>query len=135
MTPGGAATRCWSDRPARRLEAPAKSQGAESIDGDATKESGTMKECQIEGTMAFAQRSAVEAALRDNRSNLSHAARQLRVGRTTLYRLLKRFEIEPDVALREPPSRLASKAARDPRTSVRLIDGAWYLVSGDGGPR
>ncbi|MGK6324327.1 helix-turn-helix domain-containing protein [Sphingomonas sp. DT-51] len=39
-------------------------------------------------------RHAVKAALRDNRCDMSQTARQLRVGRTTLYRLIKRFEIE-----------------------------------------
>jgi hypothetical protein len=87
----------------------------------------TTKECQIEGTMAFAQRSAVEAALRDNRCNLSHAARQLRVGRTTLYRLIKRFEIEVDEMPRAP----APRGGRAP-SSVRLVDGIWYLVGGEG---
>ncbi|MBW6526360.1 helix-turn-helix domain-containing protein [Sphingomonas sp. RHCKR7] len=90
----------------------------------------TTKECQVEGTMAFAQRSAVEAALRDNHCNLSHAARQLRVGRTTLYRLIKRFEIEVDVMPRQPAARAARRATAP--TSVRLIDGVWYLVGGDG---
>ncbi|WP_260158672.1 helix-turn-helix domain-containing protein [Sphingomonas sp. BK345] len=88
-----------------------------------------MKECQIEGTMAFAQRSAVEAALRDNRCNLSHAARQLRVGRTTLYRLIKRFEIEVEIMPRTQLPRL--RAATQAPTSVRLVDGVWYLVRAD----
>ncbi|WP_260181142.1 helix-turn-helix domain-containing protein [Sphingomonas sp. BK580] len=91
-----------------------------------------MKECQIEGTMAFAQRTAVEAALRDNRCNLSHAARQLRVGRTTLYRLIKRFEIEVDVVPRTPPPRSRADAVSRAPTSVRLVDGVWYLVSASG---
>jgi len=89
-----------------------------------------MKECQIEGTMAFAQRSAVEAALRDNRCNLSHAARQLRVGRTTLYRLIKRFGIEVEIMQRTQLPRL--RAATQAPTSVRLVDGVWYLVRADG---
>ncbi|WP_462209667.1 helix-turn-helix domain-containing protein [Sphingomonas citri] len=92
----------------------------------------TMKECQIEGTMAFAQRSAVEAALRDNRCNLSHAARQLRVGRTTLYRLIKRFEIEVEITPRPPLPRPRANAASQAPTSVRLVDGVWYLVRADG---
>ncbi|MBY9063652.1 helix-turn-helix domain-containing protein [Sphingomonas yunnanensis] len=87
-----------------------------------------MKECQIEGTMAFAQRSAVEAALRDNRCNMSHAARQLRVGRTTLYRLIKRFEIEVAVM----PRQLAIAGPAAASTSVRLVDGVWYLVNAGG---
>ena len=91
-----------------------------------------MKECQIEGTMAFAQRSAVEAALLDNRCNLSHAARQLRVGRTTLYRLIKRFDIEVVIPPRAAPRRPRSHAAREAPTSVRLVDGVWYLVGADG---
>ena len=90
-----------------------------------------MKECQIEGTMAFAQRTAVEAALRDNRCNLSHAARQLRVGRTTLYRLIKRFEIEVNMPRTTLP-RSRSDATNKASTSVRLVDGVWYLTSADG---
>lgn len=92
-----------------------------------------MKECQIEGTMAFAQRSAVEAALRDNRCNMSHAARQLRVGRTTLYRLIKRFEIEVLVPPRASLPRSEPGSSGAAPTSVRLVDGVWYLVGAEGG--
>ena len=91
-----------------------------------------MKEGQIEGTMAFAQRAAVEAALRDNRCNMSHAARQLRVGRTTLYRLIKRFEIEVDIMPRTTLPRPGSNATIKAPTSVRLVDGVWYLVGAEG---
>lgn len=88
----------------------------------------TTSEWQVEGTLAFAQRAAVIVALRDNGCNLTHAARQLRIGRTTLYRLIKRFELDVTFApeTRARPSRRRRPEAQ--QTSVRLVDGIWYLV-------
>jgi hypothetical protein len=129
--PDGRATRCWNEGLACSRERDAASS-ATGTDSQA-RNIATMKECQIEGTMAFAQRSAVEAALRDNRCNMSHAARQLRVGRTTLYRLIKRFEIEVLVPPRASLPRSDAGSTGAAPTSVRLVDGVWYLVGADGG--
>lgn len=49
--------------------------------------------CETEGTMAFAQRSAIEAALVENHGNVALAALQLRIGRSTVYRLMNVYDI------------------------------------------
>lgn len=47
----------------------------------------------VEGTMEKAQRDALEAALVACRFNIGAAAARLRVGRSTVYRLLTKYEI------------------------------------------
>ena len=89
----------------------------------------TTNECEVEGTLAFAQRAAVVAALCENGCNLTHAARQLRVGRTTLYRLIKRFDVDVTVAAEVNVGPTRRRSATGKQTSVRLVDGIWYLVN------
>lgn len=81
----------------------------------------------IEGTMAHAQRAAVLSALCATNNNLSQAARHLRIGRTTLYRLLNEYEVSLDKpsGRRTVASRRATSDTHAPR--VRLVDGVWYL--------
>lgn len=81
----------------------------------------------VEGTMAHAQRAAIVAALCATKNNLSEAARHLRIGRTTLYRLLAEYQITlaSSARGRSVASRRSTSDARAPR--VRLVDGVWYL--------
>jgi hypothetical protein len=89
---------------------------------------------QISGTMAAAQRDAILAALLATDNNLTHAAQRLRIGRTTLYRLIKSY----DILLTERVPRRRPVGVSTPRTidgradgapsRVILVDGAWYLV-------
>lgn len=90
---------------------------------------------QISGTMAAAQRDAILAALLATDNNLTHAAQRLRIGRTTLYRLIKSY----DIIMTERVPRRRVAAAGAPRavdghdgaaSRVILVDGAWYLVPG-----
>lgn len=48
---------------------------------------------QIKGTMAFAERIAVMNALAQNSFCISRTARQLRISRSTTYRLIRDYEI------------------------------------------
>jgi hypothetical protein len=85
------------------------------------------KDYTAEGTMAYAQRIAILSALQSTNHNLSQTARHLRIGRTTLYRLIEDYQIKVDATARRqdcPGRRLASARAR---SRVRLIDGIWYL--------
>ena len=59
-----------------------------------------MLEWQVEGTLAKAERDAVIAALAHCDGCVSGAAARLRVGRSTLYRMMAAFEI--DSLLRVP---------------------------------
>ena len=90
---------------------------------------------QISGTMAAAQRDAILAALLATDTNLTHAAQRLRIGRTTLYRLIKSY----DILLTERVPRRRVTAAGAPRavdgragaaSRVIQVDGAWSLVPG-----
>lgn len=78
---------------------------------------------QIEGTMAHAQRAAIQSALRLSGYNLSAAADRLRIGRTTLYRLIL---VDEEARRSGAPRRRRSVAKSQPR--VTLVDGNWYLV-------
>ena len=49
------------------------------------------------GTMAYAKREAIVSALKAANYNFSAAAAKLEVGRTTLYRLAEKYEIELEV--------------------------------------
>ncbi|MGK6322178.1 helix-turn-helix domain-containing protein [Sphingomonas sp. DT-51] len=88
---------------------------------------------QISGTMAAAQRDAILAALLATDNNLTHAAQRLRIGRTTLYRLIKSYDII--MTERVPRRRVAAGGPRGidghkdgAASRVILVDGAWYLV-------
>jgi hypothetical protein len=91
------------------------------------------KDCTVEGTMAHAQRAAVCAALSATNYNLSEAARHLRIGRTTLYRLLQHYAIPIDeVGRRNGGTRRYPAELHEPQ--VRLIDGVWYLEGARSNP-
>lgn len=51
-------------------------------------------------TMANLEKSAIENSIKQNRGNLSQAAKTLGIGRATLYRKVKQYSIET-VALRK----------------------------------
>jgi DNA-binding IclR family transcriptional regulator len=86
-----------------------------------------IKDHAIEGTMAYAQRVAILAALGATNNNLSEAARHLRIGRTTIYRLLEEYQITPTTFAggRSAACRRSIPDEHAPR--VRLVDGVWYL--------
>ena len=50
-----------------------------------------LRDWEIEGTMAKAQRDALLQALEANDFRPTRAAAQLRIGRSTIYRLMKRY--------------------------------------------
>lgn len=78
---------------ARELDMPSGSQRT-SFNQDQVEDRRTgRRACETEGTMAFAQRSAIEAALLENDGNIALAALQLRVGRSTVYRLINVYDI------------------------------------------
>jgi transposase len=91
---------------------------------------------KIEGTMASAQRAAIVAALHASSFRVSEAARILGVGRTTIYRLIRVYEIPIPQAVvddvRSSPELVARSDARSTRAKaeelkVTLKDGAYYL--------
>lgn len=86
-----------------------------------------IRDHSIEGTMAHAQRIAILAALQATNNNLSEAARYLRIGRTTLYRLLEEYQIAlaTSAGRRNAVSRRSIPDTHAPR--VRLVDDIWYL--------
>lgn len=76
---------------------------------------------QVEGTMAYAQREAIQTALDQNAYNLTRTALQLRIGRTTLYRLMDAYDVRATPA--EPLDKPGGVQAR-----VTLMNGNWYLA-------
>ena len=81
----------------------------------------------VEGTMAHAQRAAILAALQLTKYNLSEASRQLRIGRTTLYRLIHDYQIVLDAAVRRQSGTVRLSTSARSQSQVRLVDGIWYL--------
>lgn len=80
----------------------------------------------VQGTLAYAQRIAIEEALRGCSYNLSQAAKRLQIGRTTLYKLMEKYHIggmEPGKRLHSRGPETATNDARE----VYYIDGIWYL--------
>jgi DNA-binding NtrC family response regulator len=62
----------------------------------------------FEFSLAHAERSAVERAMRYARGNKRKAARLLRIGKTTLYRKLHGYDAEFDAPVEEPPQPIAT---------------------------
>lgn len=80
----------------------------------------------VQGTLAYAQRIAIEEALRGCGYNLSQAAKRLQIGRTTLYKLMEKYQIggvEPGRGLHCRGPKTATNDGRQ----VYYIDGSWYL--------
>jgi hypothetical protein len=92
------------------------------------------EDCTVEGTMAHAQRAAVCAALSATNYNLSETARHLRIGRTTLYRLLQHYAIPLHEAGRRRKGGTRRYSAESDEPQVRLIEGVWYLESARSNP-
>lgn len=82
---------------------------------------------QIEGTMAYAQRAAIQSALRISSYNLSAAAERLRISRTTLYRLIDQYDIKFDRETRRSGATRRRRSAGNSQPRVTLVDGNWYL--------
>lgn len=82
----------------------------------------------VQGTLAYAQRIAIEEALRGCGYNLSQAAKRLQIGRTTLYKLMEKYESDGAEPGRGLHSRGPETATNDAR-EVYYIDGIWYLRS------
>lgn len=80
----------------------------------------------VQGTLAYAQRIAIEEALRECGYNVSQAAKHLQIGRTTLYKLMERYQIlgvHPRKGLHSREPETANNDGRE----VYYIDGSWYL--------
>lgn len=88
-------------------------------------------DCHVEGTMAYAQREAIERTLLNCSYNLTRSAEQLRIGRTTLYRLVNHYCIKIDNAARIKSSKVKRINPSSVTTNVVLIGGNWYLVSNE----
>ena len=75
------------------------------------------KNWQYPGSMAEAKRNAILAALAVANGRCSDAAKILRIGRSTLYRLMQEFEIEGDLLqfAQQPEPQLSLDAAPDAR--------------------
>lgn len=78
--------------------------------------------------MAYAQREAIQAALDRNAYNLTRTALQLRIGRTTLYRLMDAYEVRPAPADAPAAAAGAGEQPGGPRPHVTLVNGNWYLA-------
>ena len=94
----------------------------------------------VEGTMEKAQRDALESALEACRFNIGAAAARLRVGRSTVYRLLTKYEIaipaRPQRNQR-PLEQQLSVAKFSERSASRIVihEGKLYIVKdGAGAP-
>lgn len=79
--------------------------------------------------MAFAQRNAIIAALRHNGGNVTLAARQLRIGRATLYRLVKAYDIRPASHDGHPTDASADAGEEARRSRIVFMNDAWYLTT------
>lgn len=80
----------------------------------------------VEGTLAYAQRVAIEEALQQCGYNISQAAKRLQIGRTTLYNLIEKYRIGGV----EPGERLHSKRLKSISNysrQVYYLDGGWYF--------
>lgn len=67
---------------------------------------------KVPGTLAYAERAALSAALEATNFSIKNAAARLRIGRSTIYRLMQRFEITV-------PARTIRVAA--PLTSIKFV--------------
>jgi hypothetical protein len=83
------------------------------VDRPESKRSAIAK-CLPAGSMAEAQRNAILAALVHSGGNMSIAAERLRVGRTSLYRMVGEFGITL-------PSRQSRRAARKPASRAARV--------------
>lgn len=89
--------------------------------------------CNVEGTLAYAQRVAIEEALKECGYNISHAAKRLQIGRTTLYNLMQKYRIVGVEPRERLSSRMLTKPRRDP-SEVHYLNGNWYLRSSGNKP-
>jgi hypothetical protein len=93
---------------------------------------------QCEGTMAKAQRDAIEAALVACDYSIASAAKRLRIGRSTIYRLLRAYEMRvertlddaPKIEMRRSPPGRAKLPTSPTGPKVVLRQGGWYLEQG-----
>lgn len=80
----------------------------------------------VQGTLAYAQRIAIEEALQECGYNISQAAKRLQIGRTTLYKLIEKYRIGGV----EPAERLHAnrpEATINDGREIYFSDGSWYL--------
>lgn len=86
----------------------------------------TSEKHNVQGTLAYAQRVAIEEALKECGYNMSQAAKLLQIGRTTLYRFMEKYRIggvEPGERLHASRSETAINDGRE----IYYLDGSWYL--------
>lgn len=80
---------------------------------------------QTEGTMAHAQRTALVAALAHCGGDVVAAARRLRIGRSTVYRLAERYHVTLRGGLTRRRTPASGKAGKP---SVALVNGDYLMV-------
>jgi transposase len=92
---------------------------------------------EVEGTLAKAQRDAIVKALVDCNYKISAAAAKLRIGRSTIYRLIEAFEIEIPAKGKRKSRPLSATHTRkvaenDTGDTSRIIfkDGRYLLTRG-----
>jgi transposase len=87
----------------------------------------------VPGTLAKAQRDAIINALKDCYYSHSAAAQRLRIGRSTIYRLIERYQIHvPEERRRRPLFAAATTRTvkgKDVWPKVILEDGVYLLVN------
>lgn len=86
----------------------------------------TSEKHNVQGTLAYAQRVAINEALQECGYNISRAAKQLQIGRTTLYKLIEKYRIDGVGSGERLHSRSPETAINDGR-EIHYIDGSWYL--------
>lgn len=92
----------------------------------------TEKDWQVAGTMAQAERRAILQALNACDFGVSSAARRLRIARSTIYRLIKLYEIDlvtPIGVGNLPPSEDSSVSK--PESRVVLRNGFYFIEHPD----
>lgn len=85
---------------------------------------------EIEGTMARAQRDALLHALTASDYVVANAARQLRIGRSSAYRLIKRFGITVPEDHDPKQARAQRKLSPAPAACEKVtFDGRNYILT------
>ena len=98
----------------------------------------TTPDWQIEGTMAKAEYDALIRALEACDYKVLRTADMLRIGRSTVYRLLAEFDISLSSVKRAKQHQTISKRKingdHDGYSGSRIVvvDGRWYLAPDDG---
>ena len=87
---------------------------------------------EVDGTMEKVQCDALRQALEAHRYSVGRAAAQLRIGRSTVYRLMKRYGLSAPNGLahadEEPAAERSSGGRRRKSQSEIVFDGTNYML-------